>query len=152
MISYSTTICSHQVLNPCSNLSRMLTAESVHQEWTKDYQQILDKMTRDIWPQRSHIMAPLTALTSVNVAWKWTPDHQKAFDEMKRVYTGEAFLAYHISMKSWSIVYWWYTDQLLSNQERLNIAQTSNTATGRVLNSIVEALKELRDNKTWSDG
>jgi len=34
----------------------------------------------------------------------------------------------------------------------LNIAQTSNTATGRVLNSIVEALKELRDNKTGSDG
>jgi hypothetical protein len=31
---------------------------------------------------------------------KWTPDHQKAFDEMKRVFTGEAFLAYHISMKS----------------------------------------------------
>ena len=68
MINYSTNICSHQVLNPCSNLSRMLTAESVHQEWTKEYQQILDKMTRDIWPQRSHIMAPLTALTSVNVA------------------------------------------------------------------------------------
>ena len=68
MINYSTNICSHQVLNPCSNLSRMLTAESVHQEWTKEYQQILDKMTWDIWPQRSHIMAPLTALTSVNVA------------------------------------------------------------------------------------
>ena len=79
MINYSTNICSHQVLNPCSNLSRMLTAESVHQEWTKEYQQILDKMTRDIWPQRSHIMAPLTALTSVNVAWKMNPWSSEGF-------------------------------------------------------------------------
>ena len=49
---------------------------------------------RDIWPQRSHILAPLTALTSGKVKWKWTDEHQKAFDEMKHVITRETPLAY----------------------------------------------------------
>ena len=49
---------------------------------------------RDIWPQRSHILAPLTALTSGKVKWKWTDEHQKAFDEMKHVITRETLLAY----------------------------------------------------------
>jgi len=38
---------------------------------------------QDIWPQRSHLLAPLTALTSKKAKWKWTDKHQKAFDEMK---------------------------------------------------------------------
>ena len=49
---------------------------------------------QDIWPQRSHILAPLTALTSAKVKWKWTDEHQKAFDEMKQVITRETLLAY----------------------------------------------------------
>ena len=42
---------------------------------------------RDIWPQRSHILAPLTALTSAKVKWNWTKEHQKAFDKIKKVIT-----------------------------------------------------------------
>ena len=42
----------------------------------------------------SHILAPLTALTSVNVPWKWTADHQRAFNEMKRIIMRETLLAY----------------------------------------------------------
>ena len=49
---------------------------------------------RDIWPQRSHILAPLTTLTSEKVEWKWTAEHQSAFDEMKRVIAQETLLAY----------------------------------------------------------
>ena len=39
---------------------------------------------RDIWPQRSHILAPLTALTSTATPWRWTDQHQQTFDEMKK--------------------------------------------------------------------
>ena len=49
---------------------------------------------RDIWPQRSHILAPLTVLTSAKVPWKWTEEHQNAFDEMKQVISRETLLAY----------------------------------------------------------
>src|SRR5688500_13588077 len=49
---------------------------------------------RDIWPQRSHILAHLTALTSVSVPWKWTAEHQVAFNEMKRIIMRETLLAY----------------------------------------------------------
>ena len=49
---------------------------------------------RDIWPQRSHILAPLTALKSVKVPWKQTEEHHNAFDEMKPVITKETLLAY----------------------------------------------------------
>ena len=49
---------------------------------------------RDIWPQRSHILALSTALTSAKVPWKWTEEHQNAFDEMKQVISRETLLAY----------------------------------------------------------
>ena len=49
---------------------------------------------RDIWPQRSHILVPLTALASADsVPWKWKEEHQKAFDEMKTVITRETLMA-----------------------------------------------------------
>ena len=40
---------------------------------------------RDLWPRRSHILAPLTSLTSKNVKWEWTDECQKGFDTMKHV-------------------------------------------------------------------
>ena len=49
---------------------------------------------RDIWHQRSHIIAPLTALTLANATWNWTEEHQNAFDEMTRVIDRETLLAY----------------------------------------------------------
>ena len=49
---------------------------------------------RDIWPQRSHNLTPLTALTATTVTWKWTKIHQKEFDRMKRVIAREMLLAY----------------------------------------------------------
>ena len=49
---------------------------------------------RDIWPQRSHLLALLTSLTSAKVKWNWTEEHQKAFDKIKRVITRETLLTY----------------------------------------------------------
>ena len=34
---------------------------------------------RDMWPQRSEILAPLAAMTSNNVPFKWTDECEEAF-------------------------------------------------------------------------
>src|SRR6478609_2930234 len=111
---------------------------------------------RDIWPQRSHLLAPLTALTSKKAKWKWTDEHQKAFDEMKRVITRETLLAYPNFSKPFDI----HTDASLLQlgacisqdgrpiafySRKLNLAQTRYTTTERELLSIVEVLKEFRN-------
>ena len=49
---------------------------------------------RDMWPKRSHLLAPLTSLTSKNVKFKWTEEHQKAFDAVKAVIAQETMLTY----------------------------------------------------------
>ena len=111
---------------------------------------------RDIWPQRSHILAPLTALTSAKVKWKWTEDHQLAFDEMKRVMTRETLLAYPNFKQPFHI----HTDASLLQlgvcisqngkpiafySQKLNPAQTRYTTTERELLSMGEVLKEFRN-------
>lgn len=49
---------------------------------------------RDMWVRRSHILAPLAALTSKGAKWKWTEVKQKAFNDMKRVIARDVMLAY----------------------------------------------------------
>ena len=49
---------------------------------------------RDMWQQRSHILAPLNALASPKKQWKWTDECQIAFDEMKRVVSHETLLTF----------------------------------------------------------
>jgi len=44
--------------------------------------------------RRSHVLAPLAALTSKANKWKWEPQHQKAFAMAKRVIAKETLLAY----------------------------------------------------------
>ena len=111
---------------------------------------------RDMWPRRSEILAPLTALTSSSVKWKWTEVEERAFQEMKRVMARETLLAFPDFSKQFTI----HTDasktQLGSviSQEgkpiafysrKLNPAQTRYTTTERELLSIVETLKEFRN-------
>jgi hypothetical protein len=45
----------------------------------------------DMWPQRSHFLAPLSSLTSAKVKWQWTNEHQEAFDKMKALMAKESF-------------------------------------------------------------
>ena len=49
---------------------------------------------RDMWQNRSELLAPLTALTSKNVKYDWKDEHQKCFDAIKRVIGSELLLAY----------------------------------------------------------
>jgi len=108
---------------------------------------------RDMWVRRSHVLAPLAALTSKTTTWKWEPQHQKAFAMAKRVIAKETLLAYPNFDKPFQI----HTDashcQLgaAASQEgkpisfcsrKLNPAQTRYTTTERELLSVVETLKE----------
>jgi hypothetical protein len=49
---------------------------------------------RDMWPRRSHILAPLSELSSTKKKWEWTQEHTEAFEEAKRAISKEALLAY----------------------------------------------------------
>ena len=47
-----------------------------------------------MWPHRSDILAPLTALTSKTNKWKWTEECAKAFEAMKKLIAQETLLAF----------------------------------------------------------
>jgi hypothetical protein len=40
-------------------------------------------ISTDMWPLQSHLLAPLSSLTSSKVKWKWTTDHKESFNKMK---------------------------------------------------------------------
>ena len=48
---------------------------------------------RDMWPRRSHILAPLTNFTGKGT-FHWTPIHQKSFDAMKALMVEDVLLRY----------------------------------------------------------
>ena len=47
-----------------------------------------------MWSRRSHILHPLTVLTSPKVKFKWNDVEQKVFDEIKRTVAHNTLLAY----------------------------------------------------------
>jgi hypothetical protein len=47
---------------------------------------------RDLWTQRSDVLAPLAALTSKTTKWNWTDVHQKALELMKQIVSRETLL------------------------------------------------------------
>ena len=49
---------------------------------------------RDIWYKQSHLLQPLTALTSKKVKFKWKFVEQKLFDEIKWIVTRDTLLIY----------------------------------------------------------
>ena len=48
---------------------------------------------QDMWPHRSHILAPLTEMTGTKQFY-WTPRQQQAFDQMKAIIAKETMLYY----------------------------------------------------------
>ena len=111
---------------------------------------------RDMWIKRSHVLAPLAALTSKTTKWKWGEQQSKAFQMAKKIIAKEVLLAYPDFNKPFQI----HTDashyQLgaVISQDNKPIAfysrklkpeQTRYTTTERELLSIVETLKEYRN-------
>jgi transposase InsO family protein len=111
---------------------------------------------RDMWPQRSHLLAPLSSLTSTKVRWKWTSEHQEAFDKMKTLIAKETLLTFPDFSQEFEI----HTDAskvqlgacisqngkpVAFYSRKLQPAQTRYTTTERELLSIVETLKEFRN-------
>jgi hypothetical protein len=111
---------------------------------------------RDMWIRRSHVLAPLAALTSKTTTWKWGPEQQEAFDTMKKIISREVLLAYPDFNEEFVI----HTDAshtqlgaVISQKGRpiafysrkLKPEQTRYTTTERELLSIVETLKEFRN-------
>ena len=110
---------------------------------------------RGLWPRRSHILAPLTALTPSAVKWKWTDECQSAFDTMKRVMACTTILQYpdfnkpfHIHNDASGIqlgsVITQDSKPVVFYSRKLNPVQTRYTTTERELLSIVETLKEFK--------
>ena len=111
---------------------------------------------RDMTVRRSHIIAPLTKLTSKKVPFVWTDVHQKAYDKIKMVLSKETLLRYPDFSKEFEI----HTDASQSQigaviaqdgkpiafySRRLTDCQTRYTTTERELLAIVETLKEFRN-------
>ena len=111
---------------------------------------------RDMWIRRSHVLAPLSSLTSNKVKWDWGPKQSAAFATAKKIMARETMLAYPDFNEPFEI----HTDAshyqlgaVISQKgkpiafysRKLNSAQTRCTTTERELLAIAETLKEHRN-------
>ena len=66
---------------------------SKNQKYVRSFIVLLN-YSRDIWAKRSHLLQPLTELTSKKVKFKWTVVEKKSFDEIKRIVAHYTLLIY----------------------------------------------------------
>lgn len=110
---------------------------------------------RYMWRRRSHLLSPLTAMTSAQSKFIWTNECQQAFETIKAVIQKEVMLAFPDYTKPFQI----FTDAsdrqlgaILQQDERtlaffskkLNKAQKNYSPGEKEMLSIVEALRDFR--------
>ena len=109
---------------------------------------------RNMWPCRTHVLAPLTALMG-KCSFTWTTECQQAFDQMKALVSSDALLAFPDHTQPFDIETNASEYQLGSviNQHghpvayysrKLNSAQHNYTTIEKELLSIIETFKEFR--------
>jgi hypothetical protein len=97
---------------------------------------------RNMWPQCSHLLAPLSVLTSKNVPWKWTALHQESFDEMKALIAKETLVTFPDFSKEFEI----HTDA--SNLQLGDVIFQKRKTCGILLNKITTRINVVYCHRT----
>ena len=109
---------------------------------------------RDMWPHRTHVLAPLTEFTNKHT-FIWMPKHQQAFERMKALVAADALLVFPDHFLPFDVetdASKYQLGSAIKQQSRLvayyshklNSAQCNYITIEKELLSIVETFKEFR--------